>query len=113
MFKHSVRSVEDNKNLVEQYPFLRPVNWKTDEFLEDYDFTYTYADEMGGWWNAFGDMLCEEIRQELIRYDYLERFRIYQVKEKMGSLRILYKGNPKGSTIPDIIEKKTGCSDNR
>ena len=79
---------EQNKKLVERYPFLLPRNRWTDKVSKDYDYSYTELDEMpDGWRIAFGRDICEEIRDELERAGYLDRYRITQIKEKYGTLR--------------------------
>lgn len=74
-----------NKELIERYPFLLPRNVWTDKVDEDFDYSWTLLDEMpDGWRKAFGEMVCEEIRNELLRFGEkaLEEYRIEQIKEK-------------------------------
>ena len=57
-----------NTELVERYPFLALHNSWTGEVIEDYDPERdgTYLDEMPvGWKIAFGEQMCEELRNEL------------------------------------------------
>ena len=80
-------TIQKNKALIERYPFLLPRNRWTGEVSKDYDYHYTELDAMPeGWRIAFGEQMCEEIREELIRVDYLDKYRISQIKEKYGSL---------------------------
>lgn len=80
-------TAEENRNLVERFPFLLPRNRWTDEVPEDYDYSYTELDAMPeGWRRAFGVQLCEEIKAELVIAGYLNEYRIAQIKEKYGSL---------------------------
>lgn len=82
------RNKEENKRLIERFPFLMPHNRWTDEEPEDFDYSYTELDAMpDGWRKAFGEQMCEEIREELVRVDYLQKYRITQIKEKYGTLR--------------------------
>lgn len=77
-----------NKVLIERFPFLMPRNRWTDKIPEDFDYSYTELDAMpDGWRKAFGEQMCEEIRAELVRVNYLDKYRITQIKEKYGSLR--------------------------
>lgn len=79
---------ETNKKLIERFPFLMPHNRWTDEVPEDFDYSYTELDSMpDGWRKAFAEQMCEEIREELVRVDYLDKYRITQIKEKYGTLR--------------------------
>ena len=82
------RNKEENKRLIERFPFLMPHNRWTDEEPEDFDYSYTELDAMpDGWRKAFGEQMCEEIREELVRVDYLQKYRITQIKEKYETLR--------------------------
>ena len=111
-----------NKILCERFPFLIPWNrWSgmliTDaqnggywpgepDKVPEYDYEFTVADDMpDGWWIAFGEQMCEEIRDALIEDGDLDRYRIVQVKEKYGSLRWYDNGTKVGSRVPDIIAK--------
>ena len=79
---------EANRKLIERFPFLLPRNRWTDKVPEDFDYSYTELDSMpDGWRTAFGEQMCEEIREELVRANYLYQYRITQIKEKYGSLR--------------------------
>ena len=68
-----------------KYPFLIPRYDWSGEIIKNYDYTSTYLDDIPvGWKIAFGEMMCEEIRQELVRCNYLDEYRILQIKEKYG-----------------------------
>lgn len=78
---------ESNQKLIERFPFLMPCNRWTGEVPEDYDYSYTELDSMpDGWRKAFGEQMCEDIREELVRAEYLDQYRISQIKEKYGTL---------------------------
>lgn len=95
-----------NKKLVERYPFLLPRNRWTDEVPKDYNYEWTELDDMSkGWRKAFGLQMCEEIRKDLIKYDYLNDFRIAQIKEKFGGLRFYVGAIPRDSEVFEIIKK--------
>lgn len=77
-----------NQKLIEKFPFLLPRNRGTDRVPENFDYSYTELDSMpDGWRKAFGVQMCEEIREELVRVNYLDKYRITQIKEKFGTLR--------------------------
>lgn len=105
-----------NRKLCRRYPFLIPRNawtgkiiWK--QFKDASKYEYTELDDMEDGWRAkFGIQMCEEIRQELIKYNFLYDYRIFQIKEKFGGLRWYDCGIPKGSKIWDIIDKYTFIS---
>lgn len=96
-----------NRELCEKYPFLIPRNrwsgmriteaqnggfWPGDpDEIPEYDWEYTELDDMpDGWRKAFGEQLCEELKQELLKaggQEALEKYMIVQIKEKFGYLR--------------------------
>ena len=103
-------SNEKNKALCDRYPFLIPRNrWSgrriTDgagfwpgspEKVPEYDYENTELDEMpAGWRKAFGEQMCEELREELESHRLLDEYVITQIKEKYGELRWYdYGGTP-------------------
>ena len=95
---------EQNKQLVERYPFLLPRNVWTDELPEDYD--YSYINGIGeipeGWEKLFLQM-CEDIRQPLIDASYLDKFRFTQIKEKYNRMECYNNGAPE--KVHRIIDK--------
>jgi hypothetical protein len=97
---------EQNKQLVERYPFLLPRNVFTDELPEDYD--YSYINGIGeipcGWEKLFLQM-CEDIRQPLIDAGQLETFRFVQIKEKYNRLECYNNGATE--KVHEIIDKYT------
>lgn len=100
--------VEENKKLCERYPFLIPLSEWTGKPVKDYDYEYTYLDDIPiGWKKAFGIQLCEEIRDLLIEADYLDKYQVAQVKEKYGTLRWYDNGAPDSiyDRLQDIISK--------
>lgn len=96
-----------NKKLCKRYPFLIPRNRWTGEIAwvkrgkcKDWHwhqrYAYTELDAMpDGWRAVFGEQLCEELREELIKVNYLDKYRIMQIKEKFGGLRWYDNGNTK------------------
>ena len=96
-----------------KYPFLIPRYDWSGEIIEDYDYISTYLDDIPvGWKKAFGKMMCEEIKQELARCNYLDEFRIVQAKEKFGGLRIYTNGEPVDCKVQQIIDKYSTLSEN-
>ena len=121
---------EENKRLCDRYPFLVPWNrwsgklitdcaagetgfWPGDpDKIPEYEYEYTGLDDMpNGWRKAFGELMCEEIREALIEDGDLDRWRIVQLKEKYGQLRLYDNGHKEGSRIPDIIAKYEAISE--
>ena len=96
-----------------KYPFLIPKYEWNGEIIEDYDYISTNLDDMpDGWRKAFGEMMCEEIKQELVRCNYLNEYRILQIKEKYGELRWYDNGTPIDCKVPEIIDKYSILSQN-
>ena len=87
---------EQNKKLIEIYPYLQPRNVWTDKIPEDYDYSYIRGDKEvpDGWLRLFL-LYCKAIRPALVNDSYLEQFRFSQVKEKYGSMRLYDFGAPK------------------
>ena len=103
----------DNWILCGKYPFLIPRYDWSGEIVKDYDYTSTYLDDIPvGWKIAFGEMMCEEIKQELVRCNYLNEYRILQIKEKYGGLRWYDNGTPIGCKVQEIIDKYSVLSEN-
>lgn len=101
-------TIEENKELCRKYPWLYPRNVWTDEPVEDYDYSYTLLDDMpSGWCIAFGKQMCEEINNVLKKADWVNKYRIIQIKEKFGSLRWYDSTVPAeiSDEIQNIIDK--------
>lgn len=96
-----INSVDHNRWLCYRYPWLIPHSRWTDEEIKDYDFSYTELDAMpDGWRKAFGEQMCEEIQKLLEEADWVDKYRILQIKEKFGSLRWY------DSAVPDSIKER-------
>ncbi len=101
--------VEENKRLIEEYPFLLPRNRWTDKVPEDYDYSYTELDSMPkAWKDKFGEKICKELKKELINAGYLDQYRITQIKSKYGRLCWYDLGHTK--KMQKIIDKYTRLS---
>lgn len=85
-----------NKKLCEKYPFLE----YDDEYLG------TWLDDMpDGWRIAFGIEMCEELKDKLIRTNFMDKYQILQIKEKYGSLRWYTGGVPRDLKLHEIVDK--------
>jgi len=104
-----MNTIEENKRLVARYPFLLPFDRYTGRVLEGFDYSYTVLDDMPhGWRVAFGEKMCEEIRDRLVKSGCLDRYRVFQIKEKFGKLRwydFFFEGACVETTTTDIISK--------
>ena len=82
------REQRQNKELTDRFPFLIPRNRFTGRIPDSYEFEYTELDMMPeGWKKAFGMQMVEELRVLLVQADFLTDYRIYDIKEKWGTLR--------------------------
>lgn len=96
--------IENNKKLIENHPYLLPRNVFSDEVRGDYNYEFTWYDDIPeGWRIAFGEFLLEDLRDALLKTNYLDRFRLFDVKEKYGSLRIYC--NAAIQEVHDVIRK--------
>lgn len=87
---------EENKALIEQYPFLLPRNRFTGKVSADFDYSYTELDEMPkGWRVAFSNPMLQELKSMLVKADFVNDYRITQIKEKYGTLHWYDCGVPK------------------
>lgn len=117
MLNYDNMSYEDkikyNKQLVNKYPFLYPRYAWSGEKIEDYDYSFTELDDLPtGWRISFGDLICEDIKNELIKFNYLDKYQIVQIKEKFGALRWYDNGTPVGCQVENIIEAYSHLSEN-
>ena len=94
---------EYNAKLIDEYPFLDPRKLWVDK-TDDYDYSYTEMDAMPeGWRIAFGDNLLKELKEELIKSNCLDEYRVLEIKEKYGNLR--WYDNISSKDIYNIIHK--------
>ena len=106
---NNFNKIEENKKLIEEFPFLLPRNRWTGKVAEDYDYSYTELDSMPtGWRKAFGLDLCKELKESLIKENYLDKYRITDIKEKYGGLRWYDCGAPEDFSrkiLPKYVKK--------
>lgn len=99
------KGITKNKEICKRYPFLIPRDPFTDEIIVN-NYEYTLFEEIPiGWRKAFGLQMCEEIREDLIKHNFLEELRIMNIKEKFGGLRFYVGFVPQESKIFEIIDK--------
>lgn len=108
-------SKEWNKALVKKYPWMIPVNSWTEQRMDEqdpnYDYEFTYADDfLPGWWSAFGETFCEELDSCLKKcgQDIYKNFKIIELKEKFGGLRIYTNIHIK--EVNEILDKYEALS---
>lgn len=98
-----MHTIEWNKDLINQYPYLLPRNVFTDKVPEGYDYSWTVLDEVEDGWQDLFLRMCEEMREPLIKANYLDKFRFSQIKEKWGKACFYNFGAPK--EVQNIIYK--------
>lgn len=75
-----------------EYPFLQPRDFN-DTIPEKFDYGYTILDDLEeGWRSAFGEQMMKELKELLIAGNCLETYRIDQLKEKYGMIRLYDHG---------------------
>ena len=96
-------TVEQIKKLVRKYPYLRPTSIWTGLPIEDWDYTYIngVGDLPKGWERLFL-LFCKNIRPELEKFNYVNKFSFSQIKEKYGTMRLYNNGYPKDSRINEF-----------
>lgn len=93
-----LQSIKDyNIELISEYPFLLPRDSFFGEIVSDFDYTYSLLDDMpNGWRIAFADDFLKELKEELVKFNCLNDYRITTIKEKYGELRWYDNGSPIG-----------------
>ena len=86
---------EENKMLIEYFPFLQPRNVWTDKIPEDYDYDYILGvgDLPYGWERLFL-LYCKHLKVELDKFNFTDKFRFSQIKEKYGDMRLYISLGP-------------------
>ena len=92
------------KALTEEYPYLLPRKMTTGEVHSDYDYQFIVGeyDLPEGWMELFLQC-CEDLKEPLVKADYLDKFRFTQVKEKYGRMTLYTYGATE--EVLDIIDK--------
>lgn len=89
-----------NKLLIEEYPFMQKQNRRGEKLPT------TWIDDFPkGWRIAFGKKFLDELKKELIKFNFLNKYTVAQVKEKYGCFRWYDYGQPLNSKVFDIIMK--------
>ncbi len=104
---HSLELIT-NRFIYKLYNFI---TWFDTKVLDKILFlsSYTELDAMEpGWRKAFGIQMCKDIRKQLIKEKKLFKWRIVQLKEKFGGMRLY--SNFASDELYDIIDKYTQIS---
>lgn len=93
--KETRELIKQNKRLIKEFPFLLPRNRFTDKKMKNFDYTWTELDNLAsGWKDSFGLELCENLKRLLVKANFLKKYRIIDIKEKYGTLRLYSNGVP-------------------
>lgn len=102
-------TVEQNKKIIEKYPFLQPKNIWTNQPIASYDYTYVLGvDEIPVGWKRLFLQMCADLKTQLIKDGFLEEFRFTQVKEKYNRMECYSNGCSEAAQR--IIDKYTHMS---
>ena len=86
MGKEQEEIIEQNKKLIEEFPFIIPRDYEGNP-PKDYDYFFTELDYIpDGWRKRYGRLICEDIKRILGKR--ANEFRFIEIKEKYGELRI-------------------------
>lgn len=88
------------------YFWYKSISWVNEQILDRICIlpSYTELDAMEpGWRKAFGIQMCKEIRKQLIKEKKLFKWRIVQLKEKFGGIRLY--SNFASNELYNIIDK--------
>jgi len=99
-----------NRRLVKKYSWLIPRNCWTDKVPDDYDYSYIEWGCATGWDKAFGNIFLEELGDAIKEAGLEHTFRILEIKEKYGQLRMYTNGYTE--KINRIIDKYSVLSEN-
>jgi hypothetical protein len=89
----TMSNIERNKKLVAEYPFLLPRNVWTDRVEESYDYSYIRGvDELPIGWQWLFLQMCEDLKKQLIKDNYLDKFRFTEIKEKYNRMECYHNG---------------------
>ena len=113
-YRKQVKAIQiRTRKLIKKYPWLYPRYDWSGKKVKPFDYSFTELDCLpDGWIKTFVDMMCEEIHQDLLKNHYVNKFRILEVKEKYGGMRIYTGPLPQDSKVWDIIEKYSVLSEN-
>ena len=82
-----IDSSDHKRWLLMEYPWLRMEENEEDE-------THTFIDCAPGGWAKLCEDLCAELKPLLEKVEYIDRYKLCQVKEKFGGLRWYHCGIP-------------------
>lgn len=112
MREEKMRTIEDNKKIIDEYPFLRNMWWSIEdqEYKWNYESTILDPEIPEGWVDLIFCM-AEDIKPLLEESGQLYDFFAEQAKEKFGELRFYHNGKCP-EEVDEIIEDYSALSRN-
>lgn len=106
-----MRTEEENKKIIDEYPFLRNMYW--DRYSQEYKYDYdsTILDEVPEGWADLMLCMAEDIKPLLEESGQIDDFFAEQAKEKFGELRF-YHNCECPDEVGRIIEDYSALSRN-
>lgn len=104
----NIKEIEKNKELIKKYPWIWPVDYNFKPIPEseyNYSFTMLDCEFPKGWKDTFGEQMCEDIKKVLVKYKLEDNFKILQLKEKFGSMRLYFAGLTKSEVSKKCNEE--------
>lgn len=101
-------TVEQNKELVDKYPFLWPRYLNSDDFGERwelYDYNYTELDNLpDGWVNSWVPKFLDEVKDILIKKNLLNDYFVVRFVHTLWN-KFNFKGNIYIPEITELVKK--------
>ena len=85
-----MKTIEENKKIIDEYPFLRSMWWDRDTQSYKWNYKTTVLDDVPKGWEDLILCMAEDIKPLLEESGQLNDFFTEQVKEKFGGLRFYH-----------------------
>ena len=85
-----MKTIEENKKIINEYPFLRNMWWDRDTQSYKWDYKTTILDDVPKGWEDLILCMAEDIKPLLEESNQLFDFFTIEVKEKFGGLRFYH-----------------------
>jgi len=106
-----VKTIEENKKIIDEYPFLRSMWWDRDTQSYKWDYKTTILDDVPKGWEDLILCMAEDIKPLLKESNQLFDFFAIEVKEKFGGLRF-YHNCKCPEEVDEIINDYSILSEN-
>lgn len=106
-----MKTIEENKKIIDEYPFLRSMWWDRDTQSYKWDYKTTILDDVPKGWEDLILCMAEDIKPLLKESNQLFDFFAIEVKEKFGGLRF-YHNCKCPEEVDEIINDYSILSEN-